>query len=60
MIKGNAGYALLVSIQSQESKPAREAPSEMLRGFGVDTGTIYVSTVNCFCFNSVTGINDEL
>ena len=51
-------YALLVNIQSQESKSAREAPSGMSRGFGVDTGTIYVSTVNCFCVNSITGINE--
>ena len=58
-MKGNAEDMPFRSTSNLRSqRQPREAPSETSHGLGVDTGTIYVSTVNCFCFNSVTGINE--
>ena len=36
----------------------RETLWERSQGYGVDTVTINVSTANCICFNSITGINE--
>ena len=61
MIKGNAGVVLFWSTSNLRSqRHPREAPSETLRSYGVDTVTIYVSAANCYCLNSVTGITGNL
>ena len=56
IIKGNARVCPFGRQPISDS--LGQAPSETSHGFGVDSGTILVSTVNCFYFNSIFQFNN--
>ena len=67
LLAGSHHYVYRIRKGNAEMRPFGRHPisdslglatSETSNGFGLDTGPIYVSTVNCFYFNSMTGINE--